>query len=89
MNLRISTLLACLAFTATQALAARPNILIAIADDQSYPHASAYGDPAIRTPGFDRVARNGVLFRICLHARSGMQPDAGRLFDGTRNLAAS
>ena len=37
--------------------AGRPNILIAIADDQSYPHTSAYGDPVIKTPAFDRVAR--------------------------------
>ena len=37
----------------------RPNILVVIADDQSYPHASAYGYQAIATPGFDRVARMG------------------------------
>ena len=43
--------------------ASRPNILIAISDDQSYPHASAYGDAAVSTPAFDRVARRGVLFR--------------------------
>jgi N-sulfoglucosamine sulfohydrolase len=29
---------------------ARPNILFAISDDQSYPHASAYGFKAVRTP---------------------------------------
>ena len=42
----------------------RPNILLAISDDQSYPYASAYGCPGIRTPAFDRVAREGVLLRI-------------------------
>lgn len=40
----------------------RPNILFAIADDMSFPHAGAYGDKAVRTPNFDRVAREGVLF---------------------------
>lgn len=40
----------------------RPNILFAIADDMSYPHAGAYGDRVVRTPAFDRVAREGVLF---------------------------
>ncbi|MPY89107.1 MAG: sulfatase-like hydrolase/transferase [Luteitalea sp.] len=40
----------------------RPNILLAIADDWSYGHAGAYGSPWVRTPGFDRVAREGLLF---------------------------
>ncbi len=40
----------------------RPNILFAIADDQSFPHASAYGTTWIKTPAFDRVAREGLLF---------------------------
>lgn len=40
----------------------RPNILFCIADDASYPHMSAYGCRWIDTPGFDRVARQGILF---------------------------
>jgi uncharacterized sulfatase len=40
----------------------RPNILVAIADDQAWPHASAYGCRFVNTPAFDRVAREGVLF---------------------------
>lgn len=39
-----------------------PNIVFAIADDWSYPHASGYGDPVVKTPSFDRVAREGALF---------------------------
>src|SRR5258706_14861353 len=41
---------------------ARPNILFAIADDWGYGHASAYGSKWVNTPGFDRVARAGLLF---------------------------
>ena len=41
----------------------RPNILFCIADDQSWPHASAYGCPWVNTPAFDRVAREGLLFK--------------------------
>ena len=52
----------------------RPNILIAIADDQSYPHTSAYGDPVIKTPAFDRVAKNGVLFRNAFTPAPGCSP---------------
>ncbi len=40
----------------------RPNILFCIADDQSFPHAGAYGCKWIKTPNFDRVASQGILF---------------------------
>ncbi|MGQ9769553.1 MAG: sulfatase family protein [Thermogutta sp.] len=40
----------------------RPNILFAIADDWGWPHAGAYGDPVVKTPTFDRLAKEGVLF---------------------------
>ena len=40
----------------------RPNILLAISDDQSWPHASAYGCKFVNTPAFDRMACEGVLF---------------------------
>ena len=40
----------------------RPNILFCIADDQSFPHAGAYGCDWVRTPSFDRIARQGILF---------------------------
>ncbi len=42
--------------------AQRPNILFCIADDASYPHMGAYGCGWVKTPGFDRVAREGLLF---------------------------
>jgi N-sulfoglucosamine sulfohydrolase len=40
----------------------RPNVLVAIAEDRSWPHAGAFGCSFVRTPAFDRVAREGVLF---------------------------
>jgi N-sulfoglucosamine sulfohydrolase len=40
----------------------RPNFLFCIADDASYEHFSAYGCTWVSTPGFDRVAREGILF---------------------------
>lgn len=51
-----------LAMPGLEAAMARPsNILFVIADDWGT-HAGAYGTPWIRTPNFDRVAREGVLF---------------------------
>lgn len=40
----------------------RPNILFALADDWGWPHAGAYGDEVVKTPAFDRLAKEGVLF---------------------------
>ena len=40
----------------------RPNIVFCMADDWSWPHAGILGDPVVKTPSFDRIAREGVLF---------------------------
>ncbi len=52
----------------------RPNLLIAISDDQSYPYASAYGTPGIQTPAFDRIAKNGILFHSAFTPAPGCSP---------------
>jgi len=41
----------------------RPNILLCVSDDHSWRHFGAYGDLAVKSPAFDRVAREGVLFQ--------------------------
>ena len=41
----------------------RPNILFAFADDWGWPHAGAYGDPVVKTPTFDRLAKEGSVFK--------------------------
>jgi arylsulfatase A-like enzyme len=49
---------------ATQAAdAPRPNILFIIFDDWGWQHAGAYGCDWVKTPNFDRVAKEGVLFK--------------------------
>ena len=40
----------------------QPNILFCISDDQSYAHAGANGDRVVKTPAFDRIAREGIRF---------------------------
>lgn len=62
--------------------AARPNILLAISDDQSYPYASAYGCGGVSTPAFDRVARSGVLFHNAYAASPGCSPCRAALLTG-------
>ena len=40
----------------------RPNVLVVIADDWGRGHAGAYGCSWVKTPNFDRVAKEGLLF---------------------------
>jgi len=63
----------------------RPNILFAIADDWSYPHASAYGATGISTPGFDRVAREGCLFTNAFVSAPQCSPNRASILTG-RNI---
>ena len=60
----------------------RPNILFCISDDQSYPHASAYGEPVLKTPVFDRVAREGVLFTQAYCAAPSCTPSRSAIVTG-------
>jgi arylsulfatase A-like enzyme len=41
----------------------RPNILFILADDASFAHFSANGSAWIKTPAFDNIAKNGLLFK--------------------------
>jgi arylsulfatase A-like enzyme len=59
-----------------------PNILVIIADDWSFPHAGAYGDNVVRTPTFDRIAREGVLFRRAYAAAPSCTPSRASLLTG-------
>src|SRR5688572_27506064 len=65
MNSRALYILATLLFVGAGMAAAErkpPNILFAIADDWGA-HAGAYGTAWVKTPAFDRVAREGLLFK--------------------------
>ena len=83
-----SSLIWLLALGAPETAAAeRPNVLIAISDDQSYPYASAYGSKAAVTPAFDRVARQGVLFTAAFSPSPGCSPSRASFLTGPVSLA--
>jgi len=42
--------------------ASKPNIVIIISDDHAYQAISAYGNKLIKTPGIDRIAKEGAIF---------------------------
>jgi len=60
----------------------RPNILFAISDDQSWPHAGIYGAKFVKTPAFDRIAGEGVLFNNVFCAAPQCSPDRASILTG-------
>ena len=60
----------------------RPNILFCLADDASWDHFGANGDRVVRTPNFDRVAREGVNFRHAFCSSPSCTPSRGALLTG-------
>lgn len=65
-----------------QGLTKHPNILIAISDDQSFAHTSFAGCKFVSTPGFDRVAKNGIYFSNCWSGSPGSAPSRSSLVTG-------
>jgi arylsulfatase A-like enzyme len=61
---------------------AKPNILVCIADDWSWPHASVYGDKVVQTPNFDHLARAGILFHRAYTLAPSCSPSRAGLLTG-------
>ena len=59
-----------------------PNILFAISDDQSWMHVGAYGDKGTKTPAFDRIAKEGVLFNYAYCAAPSCAPSRAAILTG-------
>ena len=60
----------------------RPNILLAIADDWSHQHAGVYGSDWVKTPTFDRIAREGVLFHNAFTSNPKCSPSRASMLTG-------
>ena len=63
------------------AAASPPNVLIAVADDWGA-HAGAYGTKWVRTPAFDRVAHEGLLFAHAYTPNAKCAPSRACLLTG-------
>lgn len=57
----------------------RPNIVFILTDQQRFDALGAAGNPVIKTPNLDRLAREGTLFSsayraspVCVPARSSL-----------------
>jgi N-sulfoglucosamine sulfohydrolase len=60
----------------------KPNILFVIADDQSWVHTSIAGDKVVKTPAFDRIAKEGVLFTNSFTASPSCTPSRSAVLSG-------
>src|SRR5262245_11828684 len=59
-----------------------PNILLALADDQSWLHTQAAGDTNVRTPNIDRIAREGIRFNHSYCASPSCTPSRTSILTG-------
>jgi len=60
----------------------KPNILFCIADDWGWPHAGVYNDKVVKTPTFDRLANEGVLFEHAYVSSPSCTPSRSAILSG-------
>jgi len=60
----------------------RPNILLLLGDNWAAPHASVLGDPVVKTPNFDRLAAEGVVFTHAFAPNPSCSPSRASLLTG-------
>jgi arylsulfatase A-like enzyme len=78
------TLLLAVSLTALHAAdtqAGKPNVIIVLTDDQGYGDLSCTGNPLLKTPNMDRLAREGVNFTN-FHVDSYCTPTRSALMTG-------
>jgi len=60
----------------------KPNILFCIADDASFPYMGAYGCKWVKTPAFDRIANEGLLFNNAYTPNAKCSPSRACILTG-------
>ncbi|MGH7957861.1 MAG: sulfatase-like hydrolase/transferase, partial [Opitutaceae bacterium] len=61
---------------------ARPNIVFILADDQRADELGCTGNPIVKTPNIDRLARHGVLFENSFVTSASCMPNRTSLLTG-------
>lgn len=62
--------------------AAGPNVVLIMADDQTWNDSGVYGNPDVRTPNIDRLASEGMRFTHCFTATAMCAPTRQQLYTG-------
>ncbi|MBS1830126.1 MAG: sulfatase [Acidobacteria bacterium] len=65
-----------------QGKAARPNIILYLADDHGWDIAGCYGNSAVQTPNLDALARQGMRFTKAFAASPTCSPSRAILYTG-------
>src|SRR6185503_12755798 len=60
----------------------RPNIVLVVADDMDYEHLGFLGNPRVKTPTLDELARTGVVFPVAHVPMSRCRPSLATLLSG-------
>ncbi|TWU64647.1 Arylsulfatase [Crateriforma conspicua] len=66
----------------THSDAAKPNIVLILADDLGFNQIGAYGDTPIKTPHLDQLARNGIRFTNAYSGNTVCSPSRVSLLTG-------
>jgi arylsulfatase A-like enzyme len=62
--------------------AARPNVVLIIADDLAWDDTGTYGNPRVGTPSIDRLAREGMKFTHAFVTISSCSPSRASMITG-------
>lgn len=79
--LRLLLLLTTISVDPPTALAARPNVIVVLADDVGYGDLACHGNPVIRTPHLDRLRAESTRFTD-FHSAPYCTPTRGQLLTG-------
>src|SRR3954452_24638892 len=60
----------------------RPNVVLIIADDMAWDDCGAFGNPKVRTPNIDKLAREGLRFDRAFVTASSCSPSRASLITG-------
>ncbi len=60
----------------------RPNVVLIIADDLAWEDSGTYGNPRVRTPNIDRLARDGMKFTRAFVTISSCSPSRSSMITG-------
>ena len=66
----------------------RPNILMLLSDDHSYPFVGCYGDTNVKTPALDGLANEGIKFHRYFVTAPQCVPSRASLMTGRSPVAA-
>lgn len=69
-------------FTQAEEVSQRPNILLVLADDQTWRDIGCYGNDDVKTPNIDALAKEGMRFTRCFTATAMCSPTRQQLYTG-------